>query len=123
VSGYSGYSGSGVSGYSGYSGGGITARQSVANPWFGTPTTSRAMGTVYQNLTGNPLYIVVTGSGPAGTNIQAVTDNSSSPTTVVAEGSSAYSSGIGLVPFIVLNNNYYKVVSTCTLVYWAEWEI
>jgi hypothetical protein len=73
-------------------------------------TSSRALGTVYQNTTGYPLLVVCYFSGNSSvTVLQGITDASSSPTTVVWQMNSASSSGWAFYGMmLVLPNNYYK---------------
>jgi len=113
----------------GAGGGGPTA-QSQANPWFGTPTTSRSLGVVYQNLTGKPLF-VSTCLSMSGSNAEAdaYTDANASPTTQIGDVYQAPNVNQNLMLFfIVLPNNYYKVVQTvatvslnCGYSSWTEW--
>ncbi len=72
-------------------------------------------GAVYQNTTGNTMFVAVFISGASG-GISAFSDSNSSPSTGIAEtaGDSMY--------FMVLNNNYYRVAAAPgTLLLWVEW--
>jgi hypothetical protein len=84
-------------------------------------TGSRALGTVYQNTTGKPMWVHVTiVAGAAPTGLNCYTDASNPPTTNVAN-QDAVASGLGGVTFIVLPGNYYKAASAGTLIKWTEW--
>ncbi|MGA8573968.1 MAG: hypothetical protein WBQ36_11660 [Desulfobaccales bacterium] len=94
------------------SGGGFSTQNVV--------TSSRTLGTVYQNTTGKTIW--VSASSPAYMSGQwtAYSDSSSSPATEV--GVSCQGNGNCAVSFMVLNNNYYKITATGgTLGYWIEW--
>lgn len=85
-------------------------------------TSQRALGSVYQNTTGQPL-IVMGWVGSGGSTLTVVCDSGSSPTTVVVEQDSSSGFGTNFM-FIVPNNDYYEV--TCSggsAVAWAELEI
>lgn len=88
-------------------------------------TASRAIGNVYQNTTGHPMWVMVTISDNAVINtIDVLTDGSNPPTTNVgSQGISATNTKTS-IGFWVLNNNYYKVTVTAgvtTLNKWTEW--
>jgi len=94
-------------------------------------TASRVLGTVYQNTSGRPLYVLVTldvvgGAGNLYTAI-AYTDTNTPPTTVVGKSSGCYDSEVDFsnIGFFVLPGSYYKVteVSQGELETWFEWEI
>lgn len=74
-------------------------------------TASRALGTVYRNTTGKPMWVRVIQTNNGGI-IVGYSDNNSTPTTLVDETHShttaAYTSSVG---FWVLPNNYYKVTA------------
>ena len=97
--------------------------QSRANPWFGTPTGSRSLGAIYQNLTGKPLFVSVTATGGFGDSLGAHTDTNSSPSTVVASQQLYGNGALMCFLFIVLNNNYYQVAvgGSPSIVIWTEW--
>ena len=88
-------------------------------------TGSRALGTVYQNNTGKPMFVAITISMTANSNIMAQTDASNPPSTGV--GWVAYS-GTGqsehLLTFWVLPGNFYRTFTNAgapTLTAWTEW--
>src|SRR5208282_4726210 len=71
---------------------------------------SRAVSTVYQNTTGKPLLVqaAFTTPAPAGA-IEAITDSSPTPTTVVSSCPNFFTGGGGVTaPMIVMPGNYYK---------------
>ena len=109
-----------------------------SNPWFGSPTTSRATSTVYQNLTGKTLFVSVVGfvpeiGGPyTGTvNFTAYIGPTSSPSTLVSEFAQQFTAVTGQIivdtlHFIVPNNYYYEVTNSGTINMnitngWTEW--
>ena len=102
-------------------GGGSGSSGSLFNKtWF--TTSQRAIGTVYQNTTGQP--IIVTGWLVGGGSIvSGITDSSASPTTVVLEQDTSNGFGTNFL-FMVPNNNYYKVTaSSGTPEAWTELEV
>ena len=88
-------------------------------------TGSRAIGSVYRNTTGKTMMVTVSFDSASSSSGTAVTDSSSSPSTVVAYVATA--SGINVIfpmTFLVLNGNYYEIVQntgTLLLTYWTEW--
>lgn len=99
---------------------GIT-RQSVANPWLGTPATSRATATFYQNLTGKPLFVAASIAilGTL-TPLQLLSDAAATPTTVIATCEAFTSVPLTVeISGWVLPGNYYGV-SGGTVVNWCE---
>lgn len=89
-------------------------------------TASRALGTVYQNTTGRPMFVAVTNSALTANNVtmRVFSDSSDPPTTETARGSVAeYNVSHGFVGFWVLPGNYYMVwCSTASGVsIWTEW--
>jgi hypothetical protein len=104
-------------------------------------TGSRALATNYQNTTGKPLFVNVTvnvsgGDGTTTGGLDARTDASATPTTIiggcmtVATGGGTNGTSQCNISFWVLNNNYYRVVTassglgtaaTIGLAYWTEW--
>lgn|ERR1035437_8812419 len=106
---------------------GVT-QQSIANPWFGTPVTSRALATVYQNLTGKPLklnVVVALDAAALGSIAGIFTDASPTPTTEVTfvENLSSILNGAAPVTWEILPNYYYKVAlsqGTGSLLLWGE---
>ncbi len=85
-------------------------------------TGSRAIGTVYQNTTGKPMFVVVTAHSSSTTNFTAYSDGSNPPTTVVATTMASTAGWGEHVGFWVMPNNYYKVAFTSgTLDTWTEW--
>jgi hypothetical protein len=92
-------------------------------------TSSRALTTVYQNTGTNPMHVNVVGyCSSSSDTIAAYTDSSSTPTLLVAKEES-FTSDYGrnnyvTLSFIVLPNNYYKVIRTgsnMTINKWIEW--
>ncbi|MGA7577865.1 MAG: hypothetical protein WBW52_06875 [Desulfobaccales bacterium] len=93
-------------------GGGFTTQNVV--------TSSRTLGTVYQNTTGKTIWVSAGSGAYMSGQWTAYTDSSSSPATEV--GVSYQGNGNCTVSFMVLNNNYYKITATAgTLGYWIEW--
>jgi hypothetical protein len=83
-------------------------------------TGSRAIGTVYQNTTGFPMFVFVSGGSTASVPMVAVCDASSSPSLIVS-WESVISSGFGvMVVFLVPQNYYYKVTGATSLGLWTE---
>jgi hypothetical protein len=91
---------------------------------------SRAVNTIYRNITGYPIYVsIFLQTGTTNVTLTATSDTSISPTTAVytfgtetGAGSGATANG-GALTFFVLPNNYYKVtVSTGspTVFIWRE---
>lgn len=100
---------------------GAISQQSVSDPWFGTPATSRAVATVYQNLTGVPLFVSVSVALAAGTSpVKLSSDASASPTTILAtvEAFTAVPLTFQLSGWVLPNNFY--AVSGGTIVNWTE---
>lgn len=111
----------------------VTAGTNPAYP----PTTqsvvtgSRAIGTTYQNTGSTPRFVSVTirCTAAGGSNFgqaSAITDSSSTPTTVVATtfNGNATASQDQTMSFWVLPGNYYRVSQVTTLVSlgtWVEW--
>ena len=85
-------------------------------------TGSRAFTTVYRNTTGKTMLVHVAGTISNTYDLTAYSDSNASPTTIVAYGAGP-ASRIGGVTFMVLNNNYYKVIGggSPTLSIWTEW--
>ena len=90
-------------------------------------TSSRALGSVYQNTTGRPMFVSVSAhtSNVTDANLIAQTDSSNPPTTYVAYASvGAYNNIDAQIFFIVLPGNYYTVtinIGTPALSLWFEW--
>lgn len=91
-------------------------------------TGSRAIGTVFQNLSGKVMFVTVTlgqaGDGGDGT-ARALTDANPAPTTIVVADGSASTPTVTpfSLNFIVLPGRYYKVVNvigTYSLFCWVE---
>jgi hypothetical protein len=93
----------------------------------GTPTSSgnisgsRALATVYQNTSGNPMFLQVSLSGTVANTsvIDIITDSSATPTTTLYRTGTASTTASGLA--IIQPGDYYKV--TCygaTIVTWVE---
>jgi hypothetical protein len=93
----------------------------------GTPTSSgnisgsRALGTVYQNTSGNPMFLQVSLSGTVANTsvIDIITDSSATPTTTLYRAGTASTTASGLA--IIQPGDYYKVTcSGATIVTWVE---
>ena len=87
-------------------------------------TSSRALGTVYQNTTGKAMFVNVVTTPSGATNVTAYTDASNPPTTVVFTQIGAGTGYVQTAHFVVLPNNYYKVAWSAgspTLQKWIEW--
>lgn len=113
----------------------------LSQPRRGGPTTFRtpayAMGTTYRNETGRPLWVSVTArckSNAAGdeAHINAYSESATPPWQLLAhagvkEGEAAGDDIYGCITFLVLPDDYYKVMSGVTasgaviLVDWVEW--
>jgi hypothetical protein len=98
----------------------------------GDVTGTRALGTIYQNLTGSPIFVSVTAQVNGAANdvsITAYSDDNTPPVDTVARVSMDTSTAEvdnNSVVFVVPNNYYYKVVNAdgnALLVAWTEWEI
>jgi hypothetical protein len=86
-------------------------------------TGSRAFTTVYRNTSGKTMLVHVGGTAAGNAHdVKAYSDNNAAPSTLVAEGGGA-TGRAGGVSFMVLNNNYYKVIAAGapTLEIWTEW--
>lgn len=93
---------------------------SNANPWFGTAKTTRALTTVYQNLTGRVLYVSVVSTFAAAATMQFLCDSSNPPTTVIAATDAGGGGAANGIWGIVLPNLFYKVTGG-VLSSWNEW--
>ncbi|MBU4373910.1 MAG: hypothetical protein KJ714_05610 [Euryarchaeota archaeon] len=86
-------------------------------------TASRVKDAIYRNTTGKPMWVNAMFAFSAKSTIIAYSDEKSDPTTVVAlHTMEAYT--YGGVSFIVLPNNYYKVVlgaGGVGTIQWLEW--
>lgn len=83
-------------------------------------TGFRALGIVYQNLAGKPMFVTVSVSA-GGANFSAFTDGNPAPTTLVATDGAPAPGSNSCLTFIVLPGNYYKVTGAVTLACWTEW--
>ncbi len=92
-------------------------------------TASRALGTVYQNLTGKVMSVLVifnTGSVPSGCYLQVFSDTSAMPATYGSSSITVSTQQAISVQFLVPPNYYYKVIiggtagSNTSLVTWDE---
>jgi hypothetical protein len=87
-------------------------------------TGSRAIGTVYQNTTGRPMFVTIGFSASAATaaDLEIQTDSASNPTTSVIRAS-ANQGWMSCISAWILPGNYYKTVQTngCSLFRWTEW--
>jgi hypothetical protein len=84
-------------------------------------TTSRVLGTVYQNTTGSPMFVNVSLAGPSGV-IQASTGSNSQAMTLVVY-TNLSTSRYSAISFWVLPGNYYEVYTDANgqLELWVEW--
>lgn len=84
---------------------------------------TRGLGTVYRNTGTKPIFVYVTVSVTVVVVSIGYSDNTPTPTKVMGQVGQSTGVGaqvvIGVIPFIVLPGNYYKVVSG-TLLYWIE---
>ena len=78
-------------------------------------TPARSNGTSYQNTTGKPIQVVITGSTNGSTNPVEVSTNNSTWVTIASVTSDRVS-----VSFIVPNGHYYRANSSVTIHNWAE---
>jgi hypothetical protein len=86
-------------------------------------TGSRVIGTVYQNTTGRPMFVIVTSNSTnASAVLNALSDASNPPTTSVDYLEPINQQRLS-VKFWVLPGNYYKITMTATasLYLWTEW--
>jgi hypothetical protein len=98
-----------------------------SNPWFGTPTTARALNTVYYNATGKTLVVSIRVDISANVNpsiyyFYVVIGSTSTPTNLLGLFSNGSLNQAFGYTFIVPSGWYYEIVSTvaCTLNNWAE---
>jgi hypothetical protein len=89
-------------------------------------TTSRTVGTVYQNTSGRPMLVVASvRSSVAGATFTLSTDGNASPATPVCQITMAAAAGnIVILTAFALPGNYYKVTldsGTPTVNLWTEW--
>lgn len=89
---------------------------------------TRIPGTVYQNISGRTMYVVVTCQNQPAANaeIAAYTDNANPPITIVGYSSIFSAATLNFsLGFMVLPGNYYKVVDVLAnlnaLIAWAEY--
>jgi hypothetical protein len=88
-------------------------------------TASRVIGTAYQNTSGKVMFVSVSISLAAATQlISAYTDSSNPPITLICEFDTIAGGYHESLFFIVLPNNYYKVITTGgapVVGAWIEW--
>jgi hypothetical protein len=85
-------------------------------------TAQRALGTVYQNTTGQPIIVQGWMVG-GGSTLTAVSDSSATPTTVILEQDTSGGFGTNFT-FMVASNNYYELTASGgTAVSWTELKI
>lgn len=108
----------------------VTSLQSAVNADFGpglaqnVVASSRVIGSVYQNTSNRPMFVVISCYADSGTgNATAYTDSNNPPTTAVESDSSENGLFYASLSFFVLPGNYYKVTSTTafTILTWTEW--
>ena len=85
-------------------------------------TGSRALGTVYQNLSSNLLWVEFIGTASGTPTFTATVDSSASPTTVIQQHTCSNASVPCSMFFPVLPNYYYKITQNTsgTLSSWVE---
>jgi len=85
-------------------------------------TATRAFATDYQNTSGNPMWVFVTGIlTTAGNTITAYTETGTPIAEISARGEASANGDYVPVSFIVPNNWYYKVNVTAGSLYkWVE---
>ena len=103
--------------------GGFTT-QSVASPWFATPTTARAVNTPYHNTGPCAILVSISLTSSIADEFTAYSDSGSSPSTQVG-----LAGGVTALPasmaFLVLPGNYYKIVvggGSTTTNSWVEYK-
>lgn len=79
---------------------------------------SRANNTEYQNTTGKPIMVFVTGGQVSGTTSIYASVGTSSANLTIAANSARY--GFPSVSFIVPDQHYYKVSAGAGIQYWSE---
>ena len=107
---------------------GTPTKATTTTPWYGTPTGTRALATVYQNLTGLPLYVTVTvgeASPALGTYVLncALGPTNTPPTVEAPQITVVLNASFRLVGHLVVPNNYYYEFATTagvSLAYWLE---
>jgi hypothetical protein len=106
------------------------ASNTNANPWYGTPTSSRALGVTYQNLTGKLLFVCVVALSAISTSatVSGYCSPANPPTGRTVASQSVFpttgSTGFVTATFPVPANYYYTVVASgsASLSSWAEYE-
>lgn len=86
-------------------------------------TGSRAINTVYQNTSGKPMLVTISGDASVNSYFDILTDANNPPTTVVARQGFNISEWRS-ISFLVLPGNYYKLsvlAGTPTPYRWTEW--
>jgi hypothetical protein len=89
-------------------------------------TGSRAVGSVYHNTSGNPMWVSAQVQGATNANFSVKTDSSSTPTTVVTGTYENVGAAAPNLTFVVLSGNYYEIIGnggtgTITVIEWTEW--
>lgn len=89
-------------------------------------TTSRSFGTVFQNMTGKPIFCsVIVSLAVLNYDVSAYTDTAADPITLVSKVHLWYANASPTtLNFWVLPGNYYKVErenANISLVQWIEW--
>ena len=79
---------------------------------------SRANNTQYQNTTGKPIMVFVTGGSVSGTTFITAYAGTASANLIVGRNDSRY--GFPSVSFIVPDQHYYKVSAGAGIQYWTE---
>ena len=94
-------------------GGGIGTGQTWQNV-----AASRANNTEYQNTTGKPIMVFVTGNGISGTTTITAYAGTSSANLNIGRSDARY--GLMSVSFIVPDQHYYKVIAGAGIATWTE---
>lgn len=79
---------------------------------------SRANNTQYQNTTGKPIMVFVTGGSVSGTT--SITGYAGTTSANLVVGRSDSRDGFPSVSFIVPDQHYYKVTAGAGITYWTE---
>jgi hypothetical protein len=103
---------------------GLLGNGTTGSSWFqnqNVVTGQRSLGSIYQNTSGRTMQVTVTNNISSTSSVTVYTDSSLNPTTEV--GANNTQSTNSPISFMVLNNNYYKLNTTGTvvLVCWTEW--
>ena len=86
-------------------------------------SSGRDEGTIYHNTTGNPIFVSVNAAGHATNPLQALSDDATPPTLVVAKSLNTDPAGFQSIFFIVPADHFYQVSSPAGggISTWIEW--